>query len=316
MNAGRICVLLFAVAAQGVAAQGYPVKPIRVLAPSSGGTADIVARALAQGLTTALGQQVIIDNRNNDMTPIDVLLRAQPDGYTLTLYGTMVWLMPFMRSDLHYDPLKDLIPISMTNSAPTVLVTPANFQAKTVQELIALAKSKPGALNYATTATGNATHIAGELFKSMAHVDIVRVNYRLTTGALTDVISGQVQMMFGTAGAVTPHVKSGRMNALAVSSARPSALMPGLPTVAASGLPGYESLQMNGVFAPAKTPPAVIARLSREIMGFLSEPATKERFLVIGVEAVGDTPAEFVAAIKADMARTGKVIRDVGIHAD
>ena len=294
--------------------QAFPTKPIRVIAPSTGGTADYVARAIALGLTANLGRQVLVDNRNNDVTPIDIVMKAAPDGYTLMLYGTLVWLLPYMRENLHYDPLRDLAPISLTNRAPTVLVTPMAFPAKTVKDLIALAKSKPGDLNYATTATGNATHIAGELFKSTAGVNIVRVNYRATTTAVTDLISGQVQLMFGTAGTVAPHVKSGRLAAVAVTSTQPSALFPGLPTVAASGLPGYESVQMNGMFAPAKTPAALIDRLNREIVRFLNQPEAKERFLNLSVEPVGSSPQEFTATMKSEMTRLGKVIKDAGIR--
>jgi tripartite-type tricarboxylate transporter receptor subunit TctC len=294
--------------------QPYPSRPIRVIAPSFGGTADFVARSIAQGLTTNLGQQVIVDNRNNDMTPIEIVMKSAPDGHTLLIYGTLVWLLPYLRDDVRFDPIRDLAPISLTNKAPGVLVAHQGFAAKSVQELIALARAKPGVLNYATTATGNATHIAGELFKSMAGVNIVRVNYRATATAVSELISGQVQLMFGTAGTVAPQLKAGRLTALAVTSAQPSALFPGLPTIAASGLPGYESVQMNGVWAPVKTPAALINRLNAEIVRVLNQADTRETFFNLRVEPVGSSPAEFVATMKSEMTRLGKVIRDAGIR--
>ena len=319
MGAIRLAVWVFSLAtvmpgAEGAYGQTYPTKPVRVITPSFGGTADFVARAIAQGLTANLGQQVIVDNRNNDVTPIDIVMKSAPDGYALLLYGTLVWLLPYMRDDVRYDPLKDLAPITLTNKAPGVLVSYPAFPAKSVKELIALAKAKPGVFNYATTATGNATHIAGELFKSMAGVNIVRVNYRATATAVSELIAGQVQLMFGTAGTVTPHLKTGRLTALAVTSAQPSTLFPGLPTVAESGLPGYEAVQMNGMYAPVKTPAALIDRLNREIVRVLNQPDTKETFLNLRVEPVGSSPQEFTATMGSEMTRLGKVIKAAGIR--
>ena len=312
--AGILVVGSLIAGASAALAQNYPNKPIRFMSPATGGGADFLARIIAQALSANLGQQVIVDNRPNGPIPIEITARAAPDGYTLLFYGTTVWLMPFMRDYLSYDPVRDLAPVSLTNRSPNVLVVYPSLPAKSVKELIALARNKPGALNYATTGTGNATHISGELFKSMAGVDIVRINYKSTGTALNDVIAGQVQLIFATAASVTPHMKSGRLTALAVTSAQPSALFAGLPTVAASGVPGYEAVQMNGIFAPAKTPAAVVSRLNQEIVRALNQPETREKLLNTGVEPVGTSPQEFASKIKSEMTRLGKLIKDVGIR--
>ncbi len=297
-------------------AQNYPTKPIRMMSPDVGGGADFLARIITQALSANLGQQVIVDNRPNGPIPIEITARAAPDGYTLLFYGTTVWLMPFMRDYLSYDPVRDLAPVSMTNRSPNVLVVYPSLPVKSVKELIALAKNKPGALNYATTGTGNATHIAGELFKAMAGVDIVRINYKSTGTALSDVAAGQVQLIFATAAAVTPHLKSGRVTALAVTSAQPSVLFAGLPTMAASGVPGFEAIGMNGIFAPAKTPVALVDRLNREILRVLNQAEVREKLLNIGVEPAGTSSQEFAAKIKSEMTRLGKLIKDVGMRDD
>ena len=300
--------------ASGAAGQNYPSRPLRIVTSGIGSGADFVARMLAQGLTGSLGEQAVVDNRATGVAPGELVARAAPDGYTLLFYGTTVWLLPFMRDNVPYDPVKDFAPISMTNRSPNVLVVHPSLPLKSVGDLIALAKSQPGALNYATTGSGNATHLAGELFKAMAGVNIVRINYKATGPALNDLIGGQLQLMFATAASVTQHTQSGRLRALASTSAQPSSLLPGLPTVASAGLPGYELVAINGMFAPARTPAAIVNRLNSEIVQFLAKPDVKERFLKAGVETVGSSPREFAATIKSEMARLGKLIRDVGIR--
>lgn len=311
-----LCFAAVAADADAAPAQDYPTRPIRMLASGVGGAGDFTARLVASGLTTRLGQQVIVDNRPGGLVPGEILSKSQPDGHTLMLAGIVIWLSPFMRRTMPFDPVRDFTPVTLAVTTPNVLVVHPALGVKSVQELIALAKQKPGVLNYATSGMGNSNHIAGELFKAMAGVNIVQVNYRGAALALNDLLSGRVEVMFATATAAAPHISAGRLRALAVTSARPSPVAPGLPTVAASGLPGYESGSTLGVFAPAGAPPAIVNFLNREIVQFLNTPETRERFLKAGIEVVGSSPAQFAAAIKTDMARTGKILRDAGIRTD
>ena len=217
---------------------------------------------------------------------------------------------------MSYDALRDLAPVVLATSSPNLLVVHPSTPIRTVKDLIALAKTRPGELNYATGATGSATHLPAELFKSMTGINIVRIPYKATNPALIDLIGGQVQMMFSTPGSAVQHVKTGRLRSVAVTSANPSTLIPGVPTVASSGLPGYEYTVMYGIFAPLKTPPALVERLNQEIMRVLNRPETKDGFLKTGVEVVGGTAAEFMATVRSDLARTSKVIKDAGIRVE
>jgi tripartite-type tricarboxylate transporter receptor subunit TctC len=295
-------------------AQTYPNKPIRIVTPEIGGSQDVAARILSQGLAGPLGHPVIVDNRASGVIPGEIVAKARPDGYTLLLYAGTFWLQPFVRKNVPYDPVKDFSPITLVVVSPTVLVVHPALPAHSVKELIALAKAKPGELNYAMGSVGSANHLAAELFKAMSGVNMMGIGYKGNGPAVTGLISGQVQLMFATASSIVPHVKSGRLRALAVASAQPSALVPDLPTVAASGLPGYESTSTTGFFAPAKTPAAIIDRLNRESVRFLRTEEAKERFLRIGAEPVGSSPEELAAKVKSEMARMGKVIRDAGIR--
>ncbi len=294
----------------------YPDKPIRMLASGIGGAGDFTARLISSGLAPHLGQQIIVDNRPGGLVPGEIVAKAQPDGYTLMLAGVVIWLSPFTRDKMPFDPVRDFAPITLAVNLPNVLVVNLSVPVKSVSELIALAKQKPGALNYATSGMGNSNHIAGELFKAMAGVNLVQINYKGATLAMNDVISGRVQVMFATATAAAPQVASGRVRALAVSSAQPSSLAPGLPTIAASGVPGYESGSTLGVFAPAATPPAIINFLNKEIVTYLKTREAKERLFNAGIDVIASTPAQFAAAIKTDMAQTGKVLHDAGIRTD
>ena len=299
-----------------VRAQSFPKKPIRLVASGVGGGGDFTARLIANGLTPRLGQPVIVDNRPGGLVPGEIVAKAQPDGHTLMFVGLVIWLSPYMRETMPFDPVRDFAPITLGVVIPNVLVVHPGVRVTSVPELIALAKQKPGALNYASSGTGNSNHLAGELFKAMAGVDLVQISYRGATLALNDLLSGRVQVMFATAMVAKPHVALGKLTALAVTSAQPSALMPGLPTIAASGLPGYESASTLGAFAPAATPAPVIRLLHREMVQVLTEPETKHRLFAAGIEVVGSTPEQFSAAIKADMARTGQIIRRAGIRID
>src|SRR4051812_6891363 len=255
----------------GAAGEDYPTKPVRIVTAEPGGGNDIAARIIAQGLSKEIGQQLIVDNRGGASGAIaaGIVANAPPDGYTLLLFGNNIWLLPFLNSNVHYDPEKVFAPITLVISSPTILVVHPAVQATLVPDLVRLAKNAPGKLNYASAASGGAAHLAAELFKLMAGVDIVRVSYKGTPPALNDVIGGQVQLMFAVVGAAMPHVKSGRLRALGVTSAQPTALAPDLPTVAASGLPGYKRETTIGVLAPAATPSALVTLLNREFVTYL-----------------------------------------------
>ena len=292
-------------------AQSYPAKPVRIVTVAPGSANDIVARLIAQELRPALGQTVVVDNRGT--IAAEIVARAPADGYTLLLYGSAVWLSPFIRSNTPYDPVKDFAPITLVASSPNVLVVHPSLPVKSARELIALARSRPGDLNYAAGSLGAAPHLAAELFKSMAKLNIVRVAYKGTGGSLIGLLSGEVEMMFPTAGSVTPHIKSGKLRALAVTSLQPTALAPGLPVLAAA-LPGYESVSLNGMFAPAKTPDPIIRQLNQEIVRIMTRAEVREKLVAAGTDAMATTPEEFAATIKSEMAKWGALIRDAGIR--
>jgi tripartite-type tricarboxylate transporter receptor subunit TctC len=302
-------------AAGDACAQDFPNKPLRMVTSDAGGGNDFQARLIARGLSAAFGQQVVIENRPSGVIPGEIVARAPPNGYTLLLYNNALWTGPLMQR-VSYDPVKDFSPVTTIAIAPNVLVVNGALPVKSVGDLIALARAKPGQLNYASSGTGASNHLAAELFKTMAGVNLVRIGYKGAGQALNDLNSGQVQVMFPTAGAIAQHIQSGRVRALAVTSAEPSAVMPGLPTVAAAGLPGYESIAIYGVFAPARTPRALIQRLHDEIVRVLATPDVRERFLNAGIEAVGDTPERLAARVKSEMTRMRKVIADAGIRVD
>lgn len=298
--------------------QAYPTKPIRIVTAEAGGGNDFAARAIVRGIADSMGQQLIVDNRGGagGIIAAEIVARAAPDGYTLLVYASNIWIIPLLKKNVPYDMAKDFAPITWAARSPSTLVVHPSLPVKSVKDLIAIAKAKPGQLNYGSGGSGATTHLAAELFKSMAKVNIVRVTYRGNAPALNDLIAGQIQVMFATAGTVAPHIGSGRLRALAVTSAQPTALSPGLPTVASSGLPGYESLSIYGVFAPSKTPTAIIQQLNREMVRVLHRADVKEQFFNAGVETVGSSPEAFAAAIKSDVARMAKVINEAGIRED
>ena len=292
----------------------YPVKPLRIVTSEAGGGNDVPARIVAQGLTLALGQQVVIENRPSGVVPAEIVAKAAPNGYTLLFYNNALWTAPLIQAT-PYDMLRDFTPVSAVARAVNVLTVNSALPAKSVADLIALAKTKPGGLNYGSSGTGASNHLAAEMFRTMAQIDIVRVNYKGAGPALTALIAGELQLMFPSAGAATPHVRAGRVKALAVTSAAPSALFPGLPAIAAT-LPGYESLAIYGLFAPAGTPPAIIVRLNTVIAQFLARADIQERFAAAGMDAAASTPGQLSASVQAEVARIGKVIRAAGIRAD
>lgn len=296
--------------------QNYPVKPVRVVSIGAGGGGDIAARLIAQRLSASLGRQVIVDNRGGGLLAGEIVAKAPPDGYTLLSYGSTIWLLPLLQDNVSYDPVRDFAPISLVTRSPNILVVHPSVPAKSTGDLIALARARPGDLNYASGATGAITHLAVELFKSMAGVNFTKVNYKGSGAAANALLAGEVQLMFPSAGTAAPHIRSGRFRALAVTSAEPSALAPGLPTVAASGLPGYEAVAVQGMFAPAGTPASIINRLHREIVQVLNSADVKEKLFNVGIEVVGSSPEQFAAMMKSDMAKWGKVIKDAGIRTE
>jgi tripartite-type tricarboxylate transporter receptor subunit TctC len=297
-----------------VSGQNYPSKPIRIVTAAPGSGNDFAARLMAPGLTGSLGQQVIVDNRG--IIAIETVAKAPPDGYTLLFYGTVLWLAPFLRDNVSYDPILDFSPVTWVTNSPNILVVHPSLPVKSVEALIALAKARPGELNYGSGSAGSTSHLAAELFKAMAGVNIVRIPYKGAAPALNDVIAGQVHLIFPSASSVMPYVKSGRLRALAVASAEPSALAPNLPTVAASGLPGYESASILGMFAPAGTPATIINRLNQEIERALNRTEVKQKLFNAGAEVVASSPERLAATVKSEMARLGKVIRDAGIRGE
>jgi tripartite-type tricarboxylate transporter receptor subunit TctC len=295
-------------------AQNYPSRPIRLVTAEAGGGADLTARLIGQEIAKSLGQPLIVDNRGGSaVIAAQVVTKAVPDGYTLLLYGGTVWVGPLLER-APYDPVRDLAPITQVVTTPNILVVHPAIPVTSVKELIALGKSRPGELNYAAGSTGSMSHLAGELFRTMAGIDIVRIPYKGTGPAVNALIGGQVQLMLPIAASALPHVKSGKLKALAVTSAKPSRLAPDLPTVAAAGLPGYEASAPFSAFAPAGTPAAVINLLNREIARALGNAEMRERLLGMGVEPVGNSPAEFAAFIKSDMSKWSKLIKDAGIR--
>ena len=314
-----VAILLTGVTVLGTGAvcgQTYPNRPIRLVTSAVGGSTDFAARLVAHGLAQSLGQQFVVENRGGGLVGIEIAQRAAPDGYTLFYAGSILWLLPLLQDNVTYNTLKDFLPISLVVDSPNVILVHPAVAAKSVKELIALAKANPGALNYGSGGAGSSGHLAAELFKAMAGVNIVRIPFKGTGPALTALISGEIQVLMGSSGVTTPHIKSGRVRALAVTSAKRSASLPDVPTVAESGVPGYEYGQTSGLFAPARTPAAIISRLSRETAQAINKPELKERFAATGGDVDGSTPQEFTAKIKAEITRLGKVIKESNIRAE
>ncbi len=295
--------------------QAFPTKPIRIVTSGAGGGTDFASRMIAQGLTENLNQQIVVDNRASGVIPGDIVHKAAPDGYTLLLATGILWLLPFLQDKVPYDPVKDFAPVTLAVSSPNILTVTPSLPVKSVKELIAYAKARPGALNYAITSQGGGAHLAAELFMVTSSVNMVRIPYKSGGTAVTELIAGQVHLYFVSAGSVVPHLKSGRLRGLAVTGAKPSAIFPELPTVAAT-LPGYELETIYGVFAPARTPDEIINKLQREIVRAINKPEIKDKLLNTSVEPIGSTPAALAALRKSEMVRMGKIIKDAGIRAE
>jgi tripartite-type tricarboxylate transporter receptor subunit TctC len=304
------------VASQAAEPDRYPSRPIRIVTSEAGGGLDFVARLVAQGLSPSLGQQVIVDNRPSGVFTGSIVSKASPDGYTLLFNGSSFWMLPFLQKNVPYDPVADFAPITLATSSPLMLVVHPALPVKSVKELVALAKAKPGELNYSSSSPGTPQHVAAELFKSMTGTNIVRIPYKGAGPAVVALVAGEVQMTFSSAGSAAPHVRSGKLRAIAIASAEPSALAPELPTVASAGLPGFEAGSLWGFFAPAKTPRPLITRLHREIVAVLNKQDLKEKLFNATTEVVASTPEKFAAVIKADMQRGSQVIKAAGIRAE
>ncbi|MGZ5095386.1 MAG: Bug family tripartite tricarboxylate transporter substrate binding protein [Burkholderiales bacterium] len=313
--------ILAAFACSGAAwAQAYPAKPVRVLVPQApGGGNDTIARLVAQRLSQTLKQQVVVDNRAGagGMIAAETVAKAPPDGYTLLLgnVATMT-IIPNVQKKVPYDPFKDFEPVSLIASAPLLVVVHPSLPVTTVKQLIALAKAKPGQLNYASNGVGSSTHLATELFKVMTATDMTHVPYKGLSPATTDLLSGQVQVMFSSAVAMLPHVKSGRMRALAMTGASRSKAIPDIPTVAEAGVRDYEAGSWYGILAPAGTDRAIVDLLAREIGAATRSPEIQDRLNNEAVIPIGSTPAQFAAHIKKEHARVAQVVKSSGAKFD
>jgi tripartite-type tricarboxylate transporter receptor subunit TctC len=323
----RIEIALLALAVLGAAplahaqaVPAYPTKSIRLVVPfPAGGATDILARAVAQKLTDAWGQAVVVDNRPGAAGNIgsELVARSAPDGYTLEMgtVGTHA-INPSLYAKMPYDHVKDFAPVILVAGVPNVLVVNPAVPANSVQELIAYAKANPGKLNFASSGSGTSIHLSGELFKVMAGVQMTHVPYKGSAPALQDLLGGQVQLMFDNLPPSLPQIKGGKLRALGVTSAARSPALPEVPTIAESGLPGFEASSWFGILAPAGTPPTIIAKVNGEIAKWLATPEAKEKLIGIGANAAGGSPEDFARHIQMETAKWAKVVKDSGAKVD
>jgi len=311
--------LVFSCAALDAAAQAYPAKSVRVIAgfpPASG--ADITARVIGAKLYEVLGQQFLVDNRPGAGSNIaaEIAAKSPPDGYTLFIGTVANAINATLYSKLPFDFARDFAPVALTTAAPNVLVVHPSVPVKSVRELVALAKSRPGQLNFASAGTGTAPHLSGELFKAMAGVSLVHIPYKGSPPAVADLLAGEVALMFSPASSVLPHIQTGRLRALAVTTSSRLSSLPDLPTVAESGLKDYETLTWFGFVAPAKTSPSIVTRLNAEIVKVLALPDVRNQFAIQGIETFGGTPERFADYIRDEIAKWAKAIRLSGAKAE
>ncbi len=318
-QARRVAIIVAAVIVVPAAAESYPMKPVRmIVAVPPGGPADTLARLVGPRLAEALGHSVVIDNRPgaNGNIAYEMVARAAPDGYTITEVAAGIAINPSLYRDVKFDPVRDFTPITQGISVPNILVVHSSVAASSVKALIALARARPGQLTFASAGNGTSGHLALEEFRLLAGIDVIHVPYKGGGPALSEVIAGQVQALFSIALAALPQVKAGKVRALAVTSARRSALAPELPTVAESGFPGFEVVGWFGWVAPAATPKAIVDRLNREIVRILKLPEMRERLQGLGADPVGNTPQAFAAFIRSEHAKWARVIREANIRAE
>ena len=299
-------------------AQAWPNRPVRFLVPFAAGAGinDIMARLVGQHLGAGLGQPVVIENRAGagGIAGTDAAAKAAPDGYTFLMTNVSLVTSGYLYSKLAYDPQKDFVPVTLVATSPLLLVVHPSVQASSVQELVQLAKANPGKLNFGSGGVGSTPHLSSELFKSAAGIEAVHVPYKGGAPALNDLIGGQLSFMIENMPGTMPFVKQGKLRALAITSAQRSPLEPALPTMAESGVPGYEVVGWQGLFAVAGTPPEIVARLQAEVAKALRVPEARERLAALGAEPVGSTPEAFGAFVRAEHARWSKVIREKGIR--
>jgi tripartite-type tricarboxylate transporter receptor subunit TctC len=317
----RILSALACAAAAVVAqAQDYPAKPVRMVLPfSAGGGIDAVARALAQYLSQPLGQQVLVENKpgGTGVIGIEFVARSAPDGYTLLFIDPTLSINSLLLSKLPYDPVKDFVPITQVASLPFALVLPASLPVKDVRELIALAKAKPNALNYASFGVGSSAHLIMEAFQAAAGIQVNHVPYKGSAPALTDIAGGRVEMMFSSVGSVVSHWKTGKVTFLAVGGTSRFAKYPEVPTISESGLPGFEATSWFGLFAPAGTPREIIARINAETQKIVADPVFRDRYLdPQGLEPVVSSPQRFAEYTRADAARWARIVREAKVRLD
>jgi tripartite-type tricarboxylate transporter receptor subunit TctC len=297
-------------------AQAYPVKPVRIVVPSSaGGGTDIIARVLAPELSKRLGQQVVVDNRPGagTMIGIEMVANSPADGYTLLMGLSTLAINSALYKKVPYDPVKDFAPVTLATTSASILVVHPSLPVKTLKDLIAFARARPGQLNYASAGTGTYPHMTYELFLSMAKLKMVHIPYKGTAPAMIDMIAGQVASMAATVITGMPHIRSGRLRPLGITSMKRSDVAPDIPTVAEAGLPGFESLQWYGLLAPANTPRDIVNRLNKEMVQVLQSPGIRKRFAVDAVDTVGNTPDEFARHIRSELDKWEKVARGAGI---
>ena len=311
---------VFAQASATRAASAYPTRPLRIIVPfAPGGNVDLVARAVAQPLSAGLGQQVVVDNRpgSSGLVATHFVAKAPPDGYTLLAMANTCAVVPSLISNPGYDPLRDFAPISLTCLVPQVLVVNPALPARSVRELVVLARARPGELSYASAGVGGTGHIAAELFNRHTGLKMLHVPYKGNAQAIVDVISGQVTMMFDQISTSLGHIQSGKLRPLAVTSLKRSPLLPGLPTIDESGVPGYEDTTFNGLVAPAGTPREILVRVNAEVSKAVHVPELRKRFLELGVELTASaSPDAFALYIKAEFEKKARLAREAGIRMD
>lgn len=301
------------------APETFPARPIRLISPfAPGGGNDIISRTLGAAVSKGLGQSIVVDNRPgaNTIVAMEILARATPDGYTLLTTSSSQATNATLYSKLPYDSLRDFAPVSMVGMSPLVVAVNPALPIKNVSDLVAAAKAKPGSIMYPSAGTGNSTHLSGELFAVMAGVTLTHVPYKGLGPGMLDLMAGRLQVVFATAPSAIPHIKTGRLRGLAVTTAARSNLVPQLPTVAESGVPGYEAGSWYGIISPAGTPRTIVARLNKEITSVLATPEFREQLMAAGADPAPDTPDAFAAYIKSEIVKWAKVIKLSGAKAE
>jgi tripartite-type tricarboxylate transporter receptor subunit TctC len=304
------------IARPATAADTYPNRPLRLIVPyAAGGNADIVGRIVADGLTTRLGQQVVVDNRAGGASIIgtELAAKAPADGYTILLVASTFAVNPTLVAKLPYDTLKDFVPISLVGQTPQVLVVTPALPVQSVKEFVAYAKSKPNALNYGSTGVGSTANMAGALLNLMAGIQLVHVPYKATAQSLTDVIAGHLHVAIPSLTSSIPHIRSGKVRPLGLTSSKRSAQLPDVPTIAEAGVPGYQAVIWNGVLAPAGTSKSILQRLSRDVAETMRSPEASKRYAALGAETIGSTPEEFARFLRSEIDQYAKVIKAAGL---